>query len=102
MAVIAVAAGRVIGYRFWVWRRTTRHLRERLRAHGPRFAIAYAGHAGGPTHLSMWEGPLLSAGFPGWSSTSATTYCAYLRENTDLGSPFIQVSTDSEPRPRGT
>ncbi len=93
LAVIAVGAGRVIGYRFWVWRRT-KAIARALRAHGPRFAIAYAGYAGGTTHLSMWEGPLLSAGHPGVIFNFRDEYCAYLRENTDITSPFIQVSSD--------
>lgn len=93
LAVVVVAAGRVIAYRLWVWRRTAVIARA-LRAHAPRFAIAYAGHGGGPTHLSMWEGPLRSSGFPGVVFNFRESYCAYLRENTDLGSPFVQLSTD--------
>ncbi len=91
--VVAVAAGRVMAYRLWVWRRTA-VIAKALRAHGPRFAIAYSGHGGGPTHLSMWEGPLRSSGFPGVVFNFRESYCAYLRENTDLGSPFVQISTD--------
>lgn len=93
LAVVAVAAGRVIACRLRVWRRTA-VIAKALRAHGPRFAIAYAGHGGGPTHLSMWAGSLLSAGYPGVVFNFRESYCAYLRDNTDLGMPFVQVSPD--------
>ncbi len=93
LACVAVTTGRVIAFRVWVRRRTAVIARA-LRAHGPRFAIAYAGYGGGPTHLSMWEGPLLSAGFPGVIFNFREKYCSYLRDNTDLSSPFIQLSTD--------
>lgn len=93
LVVLAAIAGHVIAYRFLVWRRTKRIARA-LRAHGPRFAIAYAGFGGGPTHLSMWEGPLLSAGHPGVIFNFRDIYCAHLRENTDLSSPFVQLSSD--------
>ncbi len=94
LAVVAVVSGRVIAYRVWVWRRT-KLIARALRAHGPRFAIAYAGYGGGPTHLSMWEGPLLSSGHPGVVFNFRDEYCAYLRENTDLSSPFVQLSSDA-------
>jgi hypothetical protein len=76
-------------------RRRTKVIARALAAHQPRFAIAYAGYGGGPTHLTMWEGPLLSAGFPGVIFNYRASYCEYLQENTDLTSPFVQLSHDA-------
>lgn len=92
--VVVVLAGRVAIYAIGVRRRTHRIARA-LAMHGPRFAIAYAGYGGGPTHLTMWEEPLLSAGHPGLVFNYRSDYCEYLRENTDLSSPLIQLSTDA-------
>lgn len=89
-----VLSGRVVAYMIGV-RRKTRAMARALAAHQPRFAIAYAGYGGGPTHLTMWEEPLLSAGFPGVVFNFRAIYCEYLQENTDLTSPFIQLSTDA-------
>jgi hypothetical protein len=93
-AVTVLLAARVAAYAIGVWLRTRRMARA-LAAYEPRFAIAYAGYGGGPTHLTMWEAPLLSAGFPGVVFNYREKYCEYLRENTDLSSPFIQVSNDA-------
>jgi len=92
--VSVVLAGRVAVFALDV-RRRTRRIARGLAAHQPRFAIAYAGYGGGPTHLTMWEEPLLSAGFPGVVLNYRGQYCEYLRENTDLTSPFVQLSTDA-------
>ncbi|MCL3818156.1 CDP-glycerol glycerophosphotransferase family protein [Aeromicrobium wangtongii] len=92
--VVLVLASRVAIYAVGV-RRRTRRIARALADHAPRFAIAYAGYGGGPTHLTMWEEPLLSAGFPGVIFNFREQYCQYLRENTDLSSPFIQLSTDA-------
>jgi hypothetical protein len=73
----------------------TRAIARALAAYEPRFAIAYAGYGGGPTHLTMWEEPLLSAGFPGVVLNYREKYCEYLRANTDLSSPFVQLSSDA-------
>ncbi len=94
LAFVVVLAGRVAVYMVVV-RRRTRAIARALAAHQPRFAIAYAGYGGGPTHLTMWEDPLLSAGFPGVVFNYREKYCEYLRENTDLTSPFVQLSTDA-------
>lgn len=94
LVAVAVLAGRVAVYMVAV-RRRTRAIARALAAHEPRFAIAYAGYGGGPTHLTMWEDPLLSAGFPGVVFNYREQYCEYLRENTDLTSPFVQLSTDA-------
>jgi hypothetical protein len=94
LAAVAVLAGRVIVYAARV-RTRTRAIATALAAHQPRFAIAYAGYGGGPTHLTMWEEPLLSAGFPGVVLNFREQYCEYLRTNTDLRSPFVQLSTDA-------
>jgi len=94
-AVVATAlAAPVICYRLWV-RERTRKLARALAAHHPRFAIAYAGFGGGPTHLTMWESPLLSAGFPGVVFNYRAEYCSYIREKTHLSSPLVQLSTDA-------
>ena len=92
--VALILSGRVVGHLVGV-RRKTRAMARALAAHQPRFAIAYAGYGGGPTHLTMWEDPLLSAGFPGVVFNFRSIYCEYLRENTDLTSPLIQLSTDA-------
>lgn len=92
--VALTLSARVIVYLIGV-RRKTRAMARALAAHQPRFAIAYAGYGGGPTHLTMWEDPLLSAGFPGVVFNFRSIYCEYLRENTDLTSPLIQLSTDA-------
>ncbi|KQX72586.1 CDP-glycerol glycerophosphotransferase family protein [Aeromicrobium sp. Root472D3] len=94
LTAVVVLAGRVALYMVVVRRRTVAIARA-LAAHQPRFAIAYAGYGGGPTHLTMWEDPLLSAGFPGVVFNYREKYCEYLRENTDLTSPFVQLSTDA-------
>jgi hypothetical protein len=94
LAAVVLLAGRVAVYTVIVRRRTVAIARA-LAAHEPRFAIAYAGYGGGPTHLTMWEEPLLSAGFPGVVLNYREQYCEYLRENTDLVSPFVQLSTDA-------
>ena len=93
-AVEIALALRVVVFALLV-RRTTRRIARALEAYGPRFAIAYAGYGGGPTHLTMWEEPLLSAGFPGVVLNYRLKYCAYLQENTDLTSPFVQLSEDA-------
>lgn len=92
--VALVLASRVAVYALGV-RRRTREIARALEAYEPRFAIAYAGYGGGPTHLTMWEAPLLSAGFPGIVFNFRGIYCAYLRENTQLSSPMVQLSTDA-------
>lgn len=94
LAVVVVLASRVAVFALGV-RRRTRAVARALAAHQPRFAIAYAGYGGGPTHLTMWEEPLLSAGFPGVVFNYREQYCEYLRENTDLTSPFVQLSPDA-------
>ncbi|MET0820427.1 MAG: CDP-glycerol glycerophosphotransferase family protein [Aeromicrobium sp.] len=94
LVAVAVLAGRVLVYATAV-RVRTRAIAKALAAHQPRFAIAYAGYGGGPTHLTMWEEPLLSAGFPGVVLNFREQYCEYLRANTDLRSPFVQLSPDA-------
>lgn len=89
-----VLSGRVVVFALGV-RRRTQAIARALAAHEPRFAIAYAGYGGGPTHLTMWEEPLLSAGFPGVVFNYRSIYCEYLQENTDLSSPFVQLSDDA-------
>ncbi len=93
-AVTVALAARVAAFALGVRRRTQRIARA-LATHEPRFAIAYAGYGGGPTHLTMWEDPLLSAGYPGVVFNFREVYCEYLRENTDLTSPLVQLSTDA-------
>ena len=93
-AVVVLLASRVAVFALGVrWR--TRRIARALTAYQPRFAIAYAGYGGGPTHLTMWEAPLLSAGFPGVVFNYREQYCEYLRANTHLTSPFVQLSTDA-------
>lgn len=94
LVVVVLLAGRVAVFAVGA-RRRTQVIARALAAHEPRFAIAYAGYGGGPTHLTMWEAPLLSAGFPGVVFNYREQYCEYLRENTDLTSPFVQLSTDA-------
>ncbi|MFC5679399.1 CDP-glycerol glycerophosphotransferase family protein [Aeromicrobium endophyticum] len=94
LVATVVLAGRVLVYAAGV-RLRTRAIAKALVAHQPRFAIAYAGYGGGPTHLTMWEEPLLSAGFPGVVLNFREQYCEYLRANTDLRSPFVQLSPDA-------
>jgi hypothetical protein len=94
LLAVVVLAGRVVVYAAGV-RLRTRAIAKALVAHQPRFAIAYAGYGGGPTHLTMWEEPLLSAGFPGVVINFREQYCEYLRANTDLRSPFVQLSPDA-------
>ncbi|MCU1678537.1 MAG: hypothetical protein JWM93_3295, partial [Frankiales bacterium] len=89
-----VLAGRVALFALGV-RHRNRVMARALAKHGPRFAIAYAGYGGGPTHVTMWEDPLLSAGFPGVVFNFREEYCEYLRENTDMTSPYVQLSTDA-------
>jgi hypothetical protein len=93
-AVAIVLSGRVVAFALDV-RRRTKAIAAALARHEPRFAIAYAGYGGGPTHLTMWEEPLLSAGFPGVVFNYRQSYCQYLQENTDLTSPFVQLSNDA-------
>ncbi|MET1038623.1 MAG: hypothetical protein ABW075_10125, partial [Aeromicrobium sp.] len=69
-----VLSGRVVVFALGV-RRRTQAIARALAAHEPRFAIAYAGYGGGPTHLTMWEEPLLSAGFPGVVFNYRSIYC---------------------------
>ncbi|MET0446830.1 MAG: CDP-glycerol glycerophosphotransferase family protein [Aeromicrobium sp.] len=92
--VAIVVSGRVVAYALAV-RHRTKVIARALAKHEPRFAIAYAGYGGGPTHLTMWEEPLLSAGFPGVVFNYRASYCEYLQENTDLTSPFVQLSRDA-------
>jgi hypothetical protein len=95
VAAIALALSvPVVVYALLV-RHRTKVIARALAAHQPRFAIAYAGYGGGPTHLTMWEAPLLSAGFPGVVFNYRASYCEYLQENTDLTSPFVQLSEDA-------
>lgn len=94
VVVVVALAARVAVYALGV-RRRTRRIARAMAAYGPRFAIAYAGYGGGPTHLTMWEEPLLSAGHPGVIFNYRADYCEYLRENTDLASPLVQLSTDA-------
>lgn len=94
LVAVVVLSGRV-GLFAWVVRRRTVAIARGLAAYDPRFAIAYAGYGGGPTHLTMWEAPLLSAGSRGVVFNYRSQYCEYLRENTELSSPFVQLSDDA-------
>ncbi|TXL61905.1 CDP-glycerol glycerophosphotransferase family protein [Aeromicrobium terrae] len=72
-------------------RRHRRRLRAALREYAPTIGMAYAGRAGAPWQLGMWEPYLLASGEPCVIFHLHEKYLDFVRANSDLKSPIIQL-----------
>ena len=92
LALVAVAAWAISAesmIRFW---RHGRRLRRGLEAYAPTIAMGFAGRAGAPWQLRMWEPYLLRSGERCVVISLHEKYVQMILDGAELSSPFIQLA----------